>query len=314
MTPINNILPSYRREREISHSAFDRAFTFIELLVVIVIISILLGIGALAFRKTIEGNVLAQARNLVVTYAKVARSYAVANRLETMMVVNPFNGRFEIWRLNPPTDGGPFDPRSVSTPDGYRFVPLLDSSARLPTDGAGRPMAAVHPIDYAEPIDPATPAGPTYRPTTADADERNIDNLSWAAFCFDENGKLVARTRRIATRTYTRRDGTLRDNPPVPAVLRNRLVDETPDLTVSPMVNGATGNEALRDTPITSTLGFVISDTLRLRQTVPDFQTNAASLVGNWLLQTQPGGRYSSFATTVVLNRFTGQELIGGAP
>jgi prepilin-type N-terminal cleavage/methylation domain-containing protein len=282
-------------------------FTLIELMISVAILSILLGLGAFSFRRIAEGNALAQARNLVMTYAKVARSYAIAHRIETMMVVNPFNGRFELWHLNPPAGGGPFDPLSETTPDGYRFAPILDSAARLPQDGNGRPLAAVHPIDYAEPIDTTAPSGPAYRSTSADGDERNLDNLAWAAFCFDEQGRLVIRTRRIATRTFTRRNGAER-----PLGQRNRLRDETPDLLSVPLVNGGGGNEALKDTAITSTRGFVISDATRLRLVVPDYPSNAANLVNRWLLETRPGGDFTDYATTIVLNRFTGHELLRG--
>src|SRR5262245_57557324 len=108
--------------------ASARAFTLVELATVMVIIAILLSLSGLAFRKVTEGNVLAQARNMVVTYARTARAYAIANRIETMMVVNPFNGRFEIWYLHANADGGLSDPLSVTVPDGYRFAPVFDSS------------------------------------------------------------------------------------------------------------------------------------------------------------------------------------------
>src|SRR5258708_5404796 len=158
-----------------------------------------------------------------------------------MMVATPFTGRFELWPLNPTTDGGPFDPLSASLPDGYAYPPIFDTGARLPIDGNGLPVAAVHPIDYDEP-DLLHPRQ-NYRRTTTDANGRNIDNLTWAAFCFDENGRLVTRTRRIATRTYFLRDGTQRA-----AAERNRLPDESPDLTKTPLVQGGTPDVATYDT------------------------------------------------------------------
>lgn len=285
-----------------------RAFTFIEMLVSIAIVSVLVTISALAFRKIAESNVLAQSKNAVLTYAKIARGYAVANHVETMMVVNPFNGRFEIWHANPAPLGGSWDPLSGGTApplsDGYAYAPVLDSGARLPTDARGRPLAAVHPIDYAE--------VPATRPVPADGAERNIDNFTWAAFCFDKNGELVTRTRRIATRTYRRRDGTLRDNPPVPAVFRNRLEDESPDLSLfllappKPMViNGPDG-----DTAITSARGFVISDAAKMRQVLgSDTLIDPSLLINSWLLKTRPSQPYADFADTIVLNRFSGHEL-----
>ncbi len=267
------------------------------MLVSLIIVVILLSLSALAFRRITESNVLAQAKNAVLNYAKIARSYAIANRIETMMVVNPFNGRFEMWHLNPPADGGSFDELSAGTAppftDGYAFAPVLDSGARLPLDGSGRPLAAVHPIDYGD---------DSLRPFISDTDQ-NMDNMTWAAMCFDASGELVIRTRRIATRTYTLRDGSLR-----PQAERNRLLDESPDLStlaVGPMVHG----DPAGDTPITSTRGFVISDAAKMRAILGD-TVSTGELVNNWLLQTRPGGLFHDFADTVVLNRFSGSELL----
>lgn len=277
-----------------------RAFTLVEMLIVIAIISTLMSISTYAFSKARETNVLAQARNAVLTYAKLARSYAIANQIETMMVVNPFNGRFEIWHLNPPPGGGPWDPLSSGTAipftDGYACAPVLDSGARLPVDANGRPLAVVHPIDFGD---------DETRPYLTDNDQ-NFDNNTWAAFCFDKTGKLVVRTRRIATRTYTLRDGTTRN-----AADRNRLIDESPDFTVFDvppfvMVRGG----ASPDTPITSTLGFVISEGPKMRQVLGPRPTSL-DIVNNWLIQTRPGGRYADFADTVLLNRYTGDDLVG---
>jgi prepilin-type N-terminal cleavage/methylation domain-containing protein len=267
------------------------AFTLIELLVSLVIIAVLMTLSAYAFRRTVDTSILSQARNSVLTYARVARAYAMANNIETMLVINPFNGRFEIWHLNPPLGGGPFDPLSggFNSPltDGYAFAPVLDPSARLPIAAGGRPAAAVNPVDYDDVV---------YRPTAADANEENLDNLTWTAICFSAEGQLVVRTRRIATRTYTRRDGTIR-----PAAERNRLLDETADLTLSPKVTA-------NDSPITSTRGFVISDQMRMNDALRAAPLTPGNLIDRWLRLTRPGGRYADFATTVLLNRFSGQE------
>jgi len=282
--------PSYRGR------AAARGFTLVEWLVTMVILVILLAAGSFAFRDVRESGILAQAKNALLTYVSVARNYAVANHIETMLVVNPFNGRFEIWHLNPPPDGGVWDPTSsgdATQPlltDGYAYAPVLDASAAVPLDSEGRPLAAVHPIDYDDSI---------YRPT--DPGDENLDNLTWTAFCFDENGKLVIRTRRIATRTFRFRNGNLR-----PPAQRNRLEDETPDLSLvppGPLVDN-------QDTAITSTRGFVISQRLKMDAVLGD-QPTAANLVNQWLLETRPGGRYSKFAQTVVLDRFSGRELAG---
>jgi prepilin-type N-terminal cleavage/methylation domain-containing protein len=274
------------------------AFTLIELLASLAIISILLTLSAHTFRRVAESSVLAQARNAVVTYAKLARSYAIEHHVETMMVVNPYNGRFELWHLNPPAQGGAWDPISETASDGYAFAPVFDASARLPLDGNGLPAAGVNPIDYDNPL---------YRPVAADAEEHNFDNLTWAAFCFDETGQLVIRTRRIATRSYTRRDGTTR-----PANERNRLIDETPDvakLLTGPLVVGGTNG----DTAITSSRGFVISEMSRMRTELGKYSSTPSSLVNNWLLLTRSGESFSSFVATVVLNKFSSQELTGAS-
>lgn len=285
--------------REGAAVAPRRGFTLIEMLVAIGIISVLAGISSFAFSKARDGSVLAQARNAVLTYAKIARSYAVANRIETMMVVNPYNGRFEIWHLNPPPGGGAFDPLSSGTAapfsDGYAFAPVLDSGARLPVDSRGQPLAYVNPIDYGNDVT---------RPFLVTS-EPNMDNNTWAAFCFDKTGKLVVRTRRIATRSYTMRDGTVR-NPNE----RNRLIDESPDMSLwilgAPVVVGGADG----DTPITSTLGFVISEAAKMRPVLGPMPSTL-DLVNGWLMQTRPGGRYADFADTVILNRFTGDALVG---
>lgn len=300
------------------------AFTLVELSVSIGIIAILISISGFAFTRIAEGNVLAQAENAVLVYARLARSYAMANQIETMMVVNPFNGRFEIWHVSPPAASGTWNPLSDGTgarpTDGYRFAPILDSGARLPVDADGKPMAVVHPIDFA---DLSTIAAPqpalSYRPLSTDPDDRNIDNLAWAAFCFDANGRLIIRTRRIATRTYTRRNGAQRPadapgTPPDARVGPNRLIDETPDIAADP--NYPTlprGTVNVNDTPITSTRGFIISDLTRVRTVAPAYDRDPQKLVDDWLIQTLPGRTYARFARKVVLNRITGQDLVNAS-
>lgn len=261
-------------------------FTLIELMVTVSIIGILLSISAITFTRLSERNALGQAKNAVLVYSKLARSYAMANRVETMLVVNPANGRFEIWHMNPPVEGGAWDPSSSGTyVDGYTFAPVLDSSAKLPVNSNGKPMAVVSPIDFEDRVGADTAA--------------DYDNLTWAAFCFDEKGRLVIRSRRIATRTYRLRNGDLRTGPPGP----NRTTDETPKLSLSPLVDST-------DTLITSTKGFTISEWSKMRSEVTSADT-ASELVNNWLVLTHPGEKYDDSAETIVLNRLTGQELSG---
>jgi prepilin-type N-terminal cleavage/methylation domain-containing protein len=264
-------------------------FTLLEWLITIAILGILLSLGSLTFHRAAEASVMAQARNAIVTYAQIARSYALAHRVEAMLVVNPFNGRFEVWYSSPPVQGGPWDPLKMT------YAPILDPAARLPQVAEDQPAASVHPIDYQ----------PTERPSPAvDPGESFMDNLTWAAFCFDERGQLVVRTRRIATRTFLYRNGTER-----PAVERNRLRDESPDLSIllKPDEDLVTDS----DTAITSTRGFVISESLKMKVAISPGSLNPYTLVNDWLMQTREGGPYQAFAEAVVLNHFSGQQVLG---
>ncbi len=117
------------------------AFTLIELMVVISIIAVLAAITTLVFRSATDGALLAQSHNTLVSYARLARSYAIANQIETLMVVNPHNGRIEFWYANAPASGGTWDPTSRFDPtaavspafnneawaDGYAFANVFDS-------------------------------------------------------------------------------------------------------------------------------------------------------------------------------------------
>lgn len=272
--------------------------TLVELLVVVTIVSILLGLAGFAFRDVRKRSHVAHARNAILAYLSIARNYSVANRIETMLVINPYNGLFELWHLNPPAQGGPWDPLSGGTAppltDGYAFARVLDGGARLPVDSQGRPTAVVSPIDFTE-------------PARSHADnEANRDNLSWVAFCFDEHGKLVTRTRRIATRSFRYRDGDFR-----PANQRNRTYDEKPDLTLLQSVGRLVD---VNDTPITSTLGFIVSDRASMERFIGRDPTPSQLADGNngWLALVRPGRRYSKFAETVAIDRNSGQQVAGG--
>ena len=138
-----------------------RGFTLIELMVVISIIAALAAITTVVFKSATDGALLAQAHNTIVSYARLARSYAISNQIETMLVVNPHNGRIELWHANAPAGGGTWDPTSRFDPsvgatvtnnpawtEGYAFADVFDSGAQMAVDGSGRPRVAVHPIDF----------------------------------------------------------------------------------------------------------------------------------------------------------------------
>jgi len=295
---MHNDIPMSRHCRSGPLGGPARGFTLVEWLVTMAILTTLLAAGSFAFHTAQNSGVLTQAKNALLTYVSVARNYAVANNIETMLVVNPFNGRFEIWHLNPPVDGGIWDPYSkgdATTPsltNGYTYAPVLDASAALPLDSNGRPLAVVHPIDFND----------FHRPIAAGTDQE-LDNLTWTAFCFDENGKLVIRTRRFATRTFRFRNGS-----PRPAAQRNRLDDESPDLSLLAVAPGILVDN--QDTAVTSTRGFVISQWLKMKA-VLGTQPTATNLVTGWLDETAGGRPYSNFADRVVLDRFSGRELAG---
>ena len=306
------------------------AFTLIELMVVISIIAVLAAITTLVFRSATDGGLLAQSHNTLVSYARLARSYAIANQIETMMVVNPHNGRIELWYANAPASGGAWDPNSrfdhtipadnnPAFADGYAFANVFDSGAQLAVDGSGKPRVAVHPIDFYDFVNNQSVRGAA---TTA-TPEQNIDNLTWAAMCFNASGSMVTRTRRIATRTYFLRDGSLRSTSPVPNPVPNRLPDGQIDTTGLNRTLGDPFRNIVRggsqgDSPITSTQGFVISDADRMRRVLGD-NPAPADIVNLWLRNTltpRPGidtaadiaSNVSEFADIVVFNRFSGQE------
>ncbi len=295
-----------------------RGFTLIELIVVVSIIAVILGVVTLAFRSATDDSILALARNTLVNTAKLARSYAVANEIETMMVVNPYSGQIELWHANPPAQGGEWDPISgydLNNPalaDGYAFAPVFDSGARLPVDGSGRPRVAVNPIDYDFRLDfSQAPGG---NPSTNTAAEQDMDNLTWATLCFDASGRLVTRTRRIATRSFLFRNGAPR------GVDANRLPDGQPDLAILTDPNPSVPNILVHggnpgDTPITSAVGFVISDARRMSDRL-GVNPTPQDLVVDWLRHTVPPEHdpvpdlnVAGFADSIILNRFSAQEL-----
>lgn len=281
-----------------------RALTLLELTVTVAIISILLTVSAFAFNGVRDQSSLALARNALVTYASIARNYAMANDIETMLVVNPYDGHFEIWHLNPREDGGPWDPNSAGLAppmtDGYAFAGVLGEGASLPLDGNGVPLVFVSPFDYQD----ADGSGNFYRPRGASA--QDVDNLIWTALCFDENGRLVSRARRIATRTQMFLNGQNRPGP----VNRVRTLerDQAPDLSLldsgQPLVTGA-------DSLITSTRGVIISDRKRMTGVIGENFTTV-QLTQNWLDQTLQSQEYDLFTQVVIFDRQTGEPFKPG--
>lgn len=218
------------------------AFTLLELMVVVSIVAVALGIVSLAFRRLADTNRLTVAAGLLTQYASVARAYAVEHGVETLLVVNNANGRLELWHANPPLLGGPWDPLSAAVPNGFVPAPVLDSTAALPLDGAGRPLVIVLPIDF----DAVTDAGGARLRAVSD-NQASYDNLAWPMLCFDSTGLMVTRMRRIATRLPADYLGNAVATP-------NRRVSGEPDVAASGYQVNAT------DSLITSTPGFVVSD------------------------------------------------------
>lgn len=78
------------------------AFSLTEMIVVIGIIALLAGVATVSWKAATAQSVRSLAINTLTGYIGVARGYAMANRIETMLVINPFDGRLELWRANPP--------------------------------------------------------------------------------------------------------------------------------------------------------------------------------------------------------------------
>jgi prepilin-type N-terminal cleavage/methylation domain-containing protein len=298
-------------ERQTSRTTrTKRGFTLLELAISVAIISVLLVTGSFAFKSAQRNSSMARARNAVLSYAAVARSYAISNQIETMLVVNPYNGQFEIWHLNPPANGGPWDPYSSGTTpgttDGYAFAPVLDGGARLPVDGNGEPLVYVNPIDYQE---RALVAGT----------QQEYDNLIWTAFCFDEMGTLVIRSRRIATRTGVKLDGTLTSFSFINRIRSNSDTSvnqsQSPDLRLldSTLTPGTLAMVTVDDSLITSARGFVLSERRALESEIGrSFTASQLAGAGGWLQQTRYGQKYRHFSEEVLLDRYSAEAVIRG--
>ncbi len=74
----------------------------------------------------------------------------------------------------------------------------------------------------------------------------------------------------------------------------------------------ASGLVNVNDTPITSCRGFVISRADKM-ETVVSQTADPNEIVTRWLMQTRDNGKFRAFARTVLLDRYSGRELVGDA-
>ena len=167
---------SYHPERLANRSA---GFTLIEVLVVAAIVVLLVGVAGLGWKTLTASGLDAQAVNALSKYAAVARSYALQYRIETILAIRPPTSasskpRMYLFVHNPPIHGGQWGSATgivgtqVNGGAGeFQYVPALDETAVLPEDFAAAPVDS---------------AGITTKP-----------DATWAALCFDGNGRLIAR-------------------------------------------------------------------------------------------------------------------------
>jgi prepilin-type N-terminal cleavage/methylation domain-containing protein len=276
-----------------------RAFTLIEVLLTVGIVTVMLGIVTIAFRQMRETNAMNLAVDTLTRFAGVARAYAMENDIETMLVVNPVNARLEIWHLNPPEGGGPWDPLSGGTDEpsinGYAYAHVFDSSVALPRGADGRPLVVVHPIDF----DVVVPGDDFLRQRLPD-DRQNRDNFRWPAVCFDPDGRLVLRMRRIATRVGTSADPLVDGYGNV----ANRRPDGQPDLHRAAPPYQVDGS----DSRITSTWGFIVSDRQAFVTAVGGSDPSPPELFSNWLNTLR--GPNGAFARRIVFGRVSARPVV----
>lgn len=282
---------SNRRRFRPSAGGLSRAVTLVEVLVTTAIIVIIFGVVTLAFRKLADTSAVTTAVSTLTTYASVARAYAQENNVETLMVVNPVNGRLELWHEDP----AGFDPYS------QQYVPFFDSTVTLPLDSNGKPLVVVHPIDFNVLVDGTT----RLRDTVDDPQGRNRDNMNWVAVAFDPEGRLVSRMHRFATRVDV-------GNPGTPYIDRygrvsNRRVDGMPDYKREmPTMYAIDGNDSL----IATTRGFIVSDRPKFQAEVRNTDPPPADVVTFWLNRLRTDAELAKFAREVVLNPNSGRDLV----
>ena len=84
----------------IRHSAFSRAFTLIEVLLVIVVMGIAAAIAMPSFVRSIQGQRLSAAARTVTTVARYARSMAVLKQDDLGLTFNLANGQVDLVSSN----------------------------------------------------------------------------------------------------------------------------------------------------------------------------------------------------------------------
>jgi len=84
----------------ILHSAFPRAFTLIEVLLVIVVMGIAVAIAMPSFVRSIQGQRLSTAARTLSTVARYARSMAVLKQSDLGLTFNLANGQVDLISSN----------------------------------------------------------------------------------------------------------------------------------------------------------------------------------------------------------------------
>jgi len=84
----------------IRHSAFSRAFTLIEVLLVIVVMGIAVAIAMPSFVRSIQGQRLSSAARTLTTVARYARSMAVLKQSDLGLTFNLANGQVDLVSSN----------------------------------------------------------------------------------------------------------------------------------------------------------------------------------------------------------------------
>lgn len=84
----------------ILHSAFLRAFTLIELLLVIVLLAIITAIILPSFVRSIQGQRLSTAARTLATVSRYARSMAVLKQTDLVLTFNLANGQVDLVSSN----------------------------------------------------------------------------------------------------------------------------------------------------------------------------------------------------------------------